>query len=127
MGISAENIIGNPSSPLDADVASFPAPWAARIFAMTRTLSINGHFTWTEWAHALGRELHLHQALFQSQMTEDLAYYRCWVNALESLLQGKGLVNGSSLQSAASAAVANWPHPDHHAHPEPVAVSPSRI
>jgi nitrile hydratase accessory protein len=127
MGISAENIIGNPSLALDADTASFPAPWAARTFAMTRTLSINGHFTWTEWAHALGRELHLHQVLFQSQMSEDLAYYRCWVNALESLLQAKGLVNSSSLQSATSAAVANWPHPDHHAHLEPVAVSPSRI
>ena len=127
MGIGAENIIGNPSLPLDADAASFPAPWAARAFAMTRTLSIGGHFTWAEWAQALGRELHLHQVSFQSQMSDDLAYYRCWVNALESLLQGKGLLSSSSLQSAASAAVANWPHPDHHAHLEPIAVSPARI
>src|SRR5271156_589461 len=123
MDINVENIIGISSLPLDADAVSFPTPWAARVFAMTRTLSIRGHFTWAEWAQELGRELHLHQVLFRSQMSEDLAYYRCWVNALESLLQGKDLLNGSSLQSAARAAVANWPHPDHHAHLVPIAVS----
>lgn len=127
MDIIAENALGIPSLSVAVEATSFPAPWAARAFAMTRSLSIGGHFTWAEWAQALGRELHSHQLLFQSQMSDDLAYYRCWVNALESLLQGKGLLNSSSLQSAASAAVANWPHPDHHAHLRPIAVSPARI
>ena len=127
MDANTENVIGLSSPPLDADAASFPAPWAARAFAMTRTLSTGGHFTGAEWARVLGRELHLHQGLLQSRMSEDLAYYRCWVNALESLLGEKGLLNSSSLQSAASATVANWPHPDHHAHLEPIAVSPARV
>jgi nitrile hydratase accessory protein len=114
-------------SPLpNADDASFPAPWAARAFALTRTLSSAGHFTWAEWAQALGRELHSHQLTLAGQMSEDLAYYRCWVNALELLLQGKGLLSDSTLQSALAMTAAGWPHPDHHAHRQPIAVSPAQ-
>jgi nitrile hydratase accessory protein len=124
--VSTQNLIGVPSAPLDAVESSFPAPWAARAFAMARTLSIAGHFSLADWAQALGRELAADQHRFASQMPADLAYYRCWVNALESLLQGKGLLSCSTLRSAVAAAAANWPHPDHCAHLEPIAVSPAQ-
>ncbi len=116
----------DPSLPPTADEASFPAPWAARAFAMTRSLASAGHFTGAEWAQALGRELNAHQLLLAGQMSEDLAYYRCWLNALEALLQDKGVLSDSTLQSAMATTVANWPHPDHHAHLEPIAISTAR-
>jgi hypothetical protein len=82
MDFSAENTIGNPSLLNDADAASFPAPWAARAFAMTRTLSIAGHFTWAEWAQGFWQELH---AAFQCLV---------WTTESISLALGRALPVG---------------------------------
>jgi nitrile hydratase accessory protein len=35
----------------------FAEPWQARVFPLAVNLSEQGHFTWTEWATALGAEL----------------------------------------------------------------------
>lgn len=36
----------------------FAEPWQARAFAIAVLASKQGCFTWSEWTHALGRELH---------------------------------------------------------------------
>jgi hypothetical protein len=63
----------------------------------------------------------------ERESVDDLAYYRYWVHALEWLLQEKQLFIHSTLQSAAEATLTDWPHPDHHAHRQPIAISPPRV
>lgn len=62
---------------------AFSEPWQARAFGIAILASRQGRFTWSEWTHALSREL---------QGASDGAYFDCWLSALQSLLIGKGAV-----------------------------------
>ncbi|MGH6819857.1 MAG: nitrile hydratase accessory protein, partial [Methylocella sp.] len=46
-------------NPFDDDPV-FREPWEAQAFAMAVKLSEAGHFTWKEWAEALGAEIANH-------------------------------------------------------------------
>lgn len=67
---------------------SFAEPWQARAFAMAVLASRQGCFTWSQWTHALGREL---------QRAPDAGYFDCWLVALQSLLLGKGAIGQGEL------------------------------
>lgn len=54
---------------------------------MAVTLHARGLFTWPEWAAALGAEIARAEAT-----GSDEDYYRCWLAALERLLDEKGVV-----------------------------------
>lgn len=60
----------------------FAEPWEAQAFAMAVKLAEAGYFTWSEWAEALGAEIAAHP---------EESYYGCWLAALESLAERKGL------------------------------------
>ena len=77
-----------------SDVA-FAQPWQARAFAIAVIASRQGCFTWSEWTHALGRELRL--ASDPDPGAEDAAYFECWLSALQSLLLAKGAVGQAEL------------------------------
>ncbi len=62
----------------------FAEPWEAQAFAMAVKLAEAGHFTWNEWAEALGAEIAAHP---------DQSYYGNWLAALERLVERKGLTN----------------------------------
>lgn len=66
-------------SPPDEPV--FAEPWQAQAFAMAVKLHERGHFTWPEWAEALAAEV-----------ATGAPYHECWLAALESLVERKGLV-----------------------------------
>lgn len=72
-----------PDLPKDAEGPVFAEPWEAQAFAMAVKLSEAGHFTWKEWAETLGAELHAHP---------DQPYYVSWLEALETLVERKGLM-----------------------------------
>lgn len=74
---------------------TFAEPWQARAFAVAVLASKQGCFTWSEWTHALGRELQ-HAADPAAQAT-GAAYFDCWLSALQSLLVGKGVVGQGEL------------------------------
>ena len=112
-----------PNLPREGDEAVFCAPWAARAFAMTVSLSQAGHLTWAEWAAAFSAELQQSERATPAKTLAAHYYSECWVKALEKLLTRKGLVSPSSLQISLHEAVANWPEPDHTARREPVARS----
>lgn len=61
----------------------FAEPWEAQAFAMAVKLNEAGHFTWTEWAETLGAEIHAHP---------HQGYYESWLEALEHLVEAKGLM-----------------------------------
>ncbi len=81
-----------PSLPRDKDGPVFREPWEAQAFAMTVALHEAGHFTWPEWAEALGAEL---SAAGAEQSGED--YYLRWLSALEKVLAAKHITSQSEL------------------------------
>ncbi len=85
----------------------FPAPWAARAFALTVALHERGVFSWSEWAGALG-------AALRTETGEDPeAYWRAWMAALEEVLARQGVASGrdlSGLQQAWREAAERPPH-----------------
>ena len=76
-----------PAEPLLAD-RPFAEPWQARAFAIAVLASRQGCFTWSEWTHALGREL---------QWAPEADYFDSWLAALQSLLLGKGAIGRGEL------------------------------
>jgi len=94
-----------PEAPVDP---SFPTPWAARAFALTVALHERGLFSWREWTEALGAALQGGQS-----GTDDEAYWRCWLAALEAILARKAVAGSADLQALQQAwreAAAATPH-----------------
>ena len=73
----------------------FEQPWHAQLFALTVTLNERGHFSWSEWAERFGSSLKTH-GLAQSLNGGD-DYFLAWLDALESLLAGRGFVQADEL------------------------------
>jgi hypothetical protein len=53
----ATRLAALPPLPRDSGGPVFAEPWQAQAFALAVKLSEQGHFTWAEWAEALGNEL----------------------------------------------------------------------
>jgi nitrile hydratase accessory protein len=64
---------------------------------MTLALHERGLFSWGEWAQALSQAI----ARAQGQGDPDLGdtYYHHWLDALETLLQAKGLASAATLHA----------------------------
>jgi nitrile hydratase accessory protein len=78
------------SIPRDCDGPVFPAPWAARAFALCVALNERGVFSWSEWSETLGT--HVAKAT-RGNAADPEAYWRAWLAALEDIL-GKKQVAG---------------------------------
>lgn len=74
---------------------AFAEPWQARAFAIAILASKQGCFTWSEWTHALGREL---RSVPQLDSQPVPGYFDCWLSALQSLLASKGAVGQGELR-----------------------------
>ena len=84
---------------LPRDAAGAPVfrePWEAQAFAMAVRLHQAGHFTWTEWADRLAREIRRAQAAGDPDLGD--TYYRHWLAALEGLVAEKGLIGTDELR-----------------------------
>lgn len=79
----------------------FGEPWQASAFALAVSLSRQGHFTWKEWAAALGEELQASAA--RGEPADGSHYYHCWLAALERLVVAKGLSDSTALLSCKAA------------------------
>lgn len=85
---------GTSAEPARSEPA-FAEPWQARAFAIAILASKQGCFTWSEWTHALSRELQ--RASDVDAQAAGGAYFDCWLSALQSLLVGKGVVGRGEL------------------------------
>lgn len=74
------------SIPRDSDGPVFPAPWAARAFALTVALNERGIFTWTEWSKTLGPKV---AVATEGRIADPEAYWEAWLAALEDILGRK--------------------------------------
>lgn len=84
----AESLRDGPGVPL-------AEPWQVRAFAMAVLASRQGCFTWSEWTHALGRELQ--RAADADSPTAGASYFDCLLAALQSLLLGRGAIGQAEL------------------------------
>ena len=94
--------------PRDDDDPVFPAPWAARGFALTVAVNERTVFSWSEWAEALGAALAAEKTGSDSE-----AYWRAWLAALETVLARHDLVGSAELlrmQQAWRSAAKGTPH-----------------
>ncbi len=84
-----------PPIPRDDDGPVFNEPWEAHAFALALTLHEQGLFTWTEWADALGAEIEAAQRAGDPDRGD--TYYHHWLNVLEKLTTGKGVLDAAAL------------------------------
>lgn len=98
------------SIPRDKDGPVFPAPWAARAFALAVSLNERGVFGWDEWSETLGPKV-AEEA--RADPADPQAYWRAWLAALEAVLLSKGLASSadlSGLREAWREAAEHTPH-----------------
>ena len=110
-GKEAERAAALPRLPRDAGGPVFAEPWQAQAFALAVKLSDEGHFTWNEWAAALGDELRA--AYDRGEPDDGSHYYHHWLAALERLVTAKGLLDRDALQKRKEAWAEAYRHTPH--------------
>jgi nitrile hydratase accessory protein len=98
------------SIPRDAGGPIFPAPWAARAFALAIALNERHVFAWREWSDALGAAIARDA---DGDPADAEAYWRSWLAALEDILAKKQLAGAAdlaALQTAWRRAAEATPH-----------------
>jgi nitrile hydratase accessory protein len=89
----------------------FAAPWEGRAFAMALTLHDQGLYEWSAF------QQQLIQAVARAEATGgEFSYYRCWLEALETLLSDEGLVTDGTVEERAGV-FAGRPAGHDHDHP----------
>jgi nitrile hydratase accessory protein len=84
-----------PRLPRDEAGPVFAEPWQAQAFALAVRLCAQGHFSWSEWAATLRKELDA--ATQRAEPDDGSRYYEHWLAALERLATTKGLANAAEL------------------------------
>lgn len=107
----AERLDTLPPLPRDEDGPVFAEPWQAQAFALAVKLSEQGHFTWKEWASALGDEIKA--AGDRGEVDDGSRYYHYWLAALERLVAEKGLSNPSEMNTRKEAWADAYRHTPH--------------
>ena len=89
---------GRAANPFDAAISTqertFDKPWQAEAFALTVQLHENGVFSWAEWSAALGSEI---------AQRGEADYFACWLNAIETLVDRKGIASRKQLADTRAA------------------------
>jgi nitrile hydratase accessory protein len=103
---------------------SFEQPWELRAFAMAVAAYHAGQYEWSEFQLSLIDSIRRWESEGGPQ---PWSYYEHWLEALETVLAGNGVLSDAALDDAALAVLATPRNANHHeAHPEPVAVDPAR-
>jgi nitrile hydratase accessory protein len=67
----------------------FAEPWESRAFGMAVTLHAGGAFDWEDFRQELIAAIRRYEA---GPAGEEWSYYRCWLEALERVLDVEGVV-----------------------------------
>ena len=74
----------------------FAAPWESRAFGMAMALHDGGLFEWEDFRQELIRSVARAEAA-----GGEFSYYRCWLEALQTVLDRRGLVDVAAVASLA--------------------------
>ena len=83
--------------PRDAGDIFFSSPWELRAFAVTVAAHLNGRFEWSEFQQQLVAAIATWEQTPPAERVE-WNYYREWVQALEALALGRGLVSEEEVE-----------------------------
>jgi nitrile hydratase accessory protein len=107
----------------DAEALSFSDPWELRAFALAVAAYHRGLYDWSEFQLALIGSIRRWEG---DPEREPWQYYERWLEALETVLSGTGVLAGTELDGRTAEALATPRTANHHeAHREPVAIDPA--
>lgn len=92
-------ITGPAAPPRSNGELVFEAPWESRLFGMTMALHQAGRFEWREFQQRLIAAVHRWEA--EAPEGEPYRYYERWAEALESLLDERGIVTVGAIDARA--------------------------
>jgi nitrile hydratase accessory protein len=108
----------------DAEQLSFNDPWELRAFALAVAAYHRGLYDWSEFQLALIGSIRRWEG---DPEREPWRYYERWLEALETVLSGTGVLPGAELDGRTAQVLATPRATNHHeAHREPVAIDPAR-
>jgi nitrile hydratase accessory protein len=111
--------------PGDGGHLSFEQPWELRAFALAVAAHHNGYYDWSEFQLALIGSIHRWEGGGEAQ--GEWRYYERWLEALETVLSGTGVLNDAELDDLSHIVMTTPRDADHqHAKREPVAVDVAR-
>lgn len=109
----------------DDQQLAFNEPWELRAFALAVAAHQNGYYDWSEFQMALIGAIRRWEG---SPENAPWRYYERWLEALENLLSGTGVLVDVDLDKRSNQLLSTPRGADHH-HParrQPVAIDPAR-
>jgi nitrile hydratase accessory protein len=91
----------------------FGAPWESRAFGLAMTLHAGGSFEWEDFRQELIAVIGEWERDHDPE--EAWSYYRCWILALERVLEDGGMVGSDEVETRALEFAAR-PHGHDHRH-----------
>ena len=89
----------------------FASPWESRAFGLAMSLHDGGLIEWEAFRQELIKAVARAEAA-----GGEFSYYRCWLEALQVLLDREGLVDGATVEQRAGELAYRPPGHDHHDH-----------
>lgn len=104
---------------------AFDEPWELRAFALAVAAHQNGFYDWSEFQMALIGAIRRWEGSVQDAPWR---YYERWLEALETVLSGTGVLTDAELEQRFIEVLGAPKGVDHHHPPrrEPVAIDPAR-
>ena len=95
MSAPALDIEGPAAPPRSNGELVFAEPWESRAFGLAMTLHAGGVVEWEDFRRRLIAAIA--EAERDPDPEEPWSYYRCWLSALEQVLDDKGVLSGEQL------------------------------
>ena len=106
---------------------AFEQPWEIRAFAIAVAAYQSRQFEWSEFQLSLISSIKDWEERGKPADEDPWSYYEHWVDALETVLSGSGLLSESELDERTKVVLATPASSNHHeAFPEPIAIDPAR-
>ena len=90
------DVEGSAAPPRSNGELVFAAPWESRAFGLAMALHDGGLFEWEAFRQQLIRAVARAEAA-----GGEFSYYRCWLEALQTLLASEGLVDVTAVEERA--------------------------
>ncbi len=95
MSAAALDVEGPAAPPRSNGELVFAEPWESRAFGLAMALNGRGVFEWEDFRRRLIAAIA--EAERDPDPEEPYSYYRCWLSALEQVLDDKGVLSGEEL------------------------------
>jgi nitrile hydratase accessory protein len=115
-GLFPLDVDGPAAPPRSNGELVFAAPWQSRAFGLAMALHDGGLFEWEAFRQQLISAVARAEGAAPAGGTEDggFSYYRCWLEALQTLLTSAGLVDPAAVEALAGELAARPAGHDHH-------------